>query len=98
MPKLYLIGGPNGIGKSSQAFKISNEKGITFINADTIILESKAINPDIDESALLYLIKLNIEEVIENNESFIYESNLHNLNSYDIVSLVRRYRYDGLHG
>lgn len=92
MPTLYIIGGPNGSGKSSHAITIHNQSNLVVVNPDEIILEYRKKGVQ-DAEALRQLIKLQVEQLFEQNTSFIFESNLHNYQSYGIVREAKKHRY-----
>ncbi len=92
MPTLHLIGGPNGAGKSTNSIFLPRYKRITRFDPDAFIVE--LVNQGIvDEQNQLYSIKLKVEELFENRESFSFESNLHKTDNYSIVKLAKQHRY-----
>jgi len=84
LPTLYLIGGPNGSGKSTQAQVIGETRGVVVINPDKLILQWKAEGVT-NKQALLELLKIEVEQLFDIKESFVFESNLHDYQSYEIV-------------
>jgi predicted ABC-type ATPase len=92
MPTLHLIGGPNGAGKSTNSIFLPRYKKIARFDPDEFIVEliSQGIE---DEQDQIYSIKLKVEELLENRESFSFESNLHKSDNYSIVKLAKQHRY-----
>lgn len=90
MPEITIIGGPNGIGKSSLAEEIAQDKGIHFLNPDHLF-QFQFTNPDPDYFP--YFLSGEVERLMEQHSSFIYESNLHQPQSFQILNLAEQYRY-----
>jgi len=95
LPTLYLIGGPNGAGKSSFTISHSKFKRLNIFNPDAMILQMKAKGISKKSDQLQWLI-LEIDNHFKSRESFAYESNLHNEESYGIIAkaLVNRYNLE----
>lgn len=92
MPTLYLIGGPNGAGKSTLSFYLPRLRDIERIDPDEYI--SEQIRQGVsDLQSLQYSLQLKLDDLFENKVSFIYESNLHNEESYLIVRQAKKFRY-----
>jgi predicted ABC-type ATPase len=92
MPTLHLIGGPNGAGKSTNSIFLPRHKKITRFDPDEFIVQLISQGLE-DEQNQLYSIKLKVEELLENRESFSFESNLHKTDNYSIVKLAKQHRY-----
>jgi len=92
LPTLHLIGGPNGAGKSTISNFLPRYKRIVRFDPDEYIseLNNKGIT---DQQDQLYSIKLKVEQFFENRESFSFESNLQNAESYSIIKLAKQNRY-----
>lgn len=90
MPEITIIGGPNGIGKSSLAEEICREKDIEFLNPDHLF-QFEFTNPD--PGYFPYFLAGQVERLMEQNSSFLYESNLHQPQSFQILDLAKQYRY-----
>jgi len=90
LPVLYIFGGANGVGKSTQALSFGHSKNIDVINPDLL----KARMPNLDDASFQYFLSSQIEQYFEDHTSFIFESNLHNYESYNlVVDAQRQHRY-----
>jgi predicted ABC-type ATPase len=78
MPQIYLVGGPNGSGKTTSAFSLLSHEltGTEFVNADIIAAQ---LNPECPENAAFQAGRMmieRIEELFASNSDFIFESTL----------------------
>ncbi len=92
MPTLYLIGGPNGAGKSILSLHVPRVKHIERIDPDEFIAEQIRYGVA-GQQALQYSLQLKLDDLFGNQVSFIYESNLHNEESYLIAKQAKMFRY-----
>jgi len=92
LPTLYLIGGPNGAGKSTLSLHVPRLRNIERIDPDEFIAE-QIRHGVAGQQALQYSLQLKLDDLFENQVSFIYESNLHNEESYLIARQAKRFRY-----
>jgi predicted ABC-type ATPase len=90
LPVCYIIGGPNGIGKSTFAEDFSTLKRVDRIDPDKIFA-NEFTNPD--KEAFPYFLTLRVAEYVERGEDFLFETNLHTVESYWIASYLKRYQY-----
>lgn len=91
MPRLIIIGGPNGSGKSTFGNHFSSITKTPFINPDELH-RTEFTNPD--ESYFPYYLKLKVEEQFERHSSFLYESNLHNPQAYEILDVADKFNFE----
>jgi predicted ABC-type ATPase len=98
MPTLYVLGGANGVGKTTwyQTAIENNEvdPAIPFINIDTIVLRElggyTAENLAIGEQ----LARERMKTLIQDKRDFMIESNLSRSADYDWTALMRKHGYD----
>lgn len=93
-PKLIIIGGANGSGKTTFAREIVANFGINYLGADEIAAELNAAEPEkvAIEAARIFSKRLN--ESIENGESLIVESTLSGLSLKKFLLKARRKNFD----
>jgi predicted ABC-type ATPase len=94
MPDLYIIGGCNGAGKTTAAFKLLPEifKAIEFINADEIAKGISPLNPEGVAIQAGRIMLQRIEALLNAKQSFAFETTLSGL-SY--IQLIKRARDSG---
>ncbi|MDR0738048.1 MAG: zeta toxin family protein [Prevotellaceae bacterium] len=75
---LYVIGGCNGAGKTTASYTILPEilHCKTFVNADEIARGLSPFQPETVDMAAGRLMLKRIEELLNNNESFAFETTL----------------------
>jgi predicted ABC-type ATPase len=93
MPKLYILGGVNGAGKTTWYQTGIEQKYITselpFINVDSIVLkELRGYTPEnIVRGEQLARERMSI--LVKGNKDFMIESNLSKTSDYDWISAMR---------
>ncbi len=98
MPTLYILGGANGVGKTTwyqtgiENIEVNPE--IPFINIDTIVLrELGGYNPEnIAKGEQLARERMRI--LIQDRKDFMIESNLSKSSDYDWIALMRKNGYE----
>jgi predicted ABC-type ATPase len=98
MPKLYILGGANGVGKTTWYQTGLEQKYITpdlpFINVDSIVLkELGGYNPE-NIAKAEQIARDRISYLITDNKDFMIESNLSKSSDYDWISAMRKRGYD----
>jgi predicted ABC-type ATPase len=96
MPKLYIIAGPNGAGKTTASYTIFPEifNCNEFVNADEI---AKGLSPFNQESVAIKAGKLmlqRIDELLENNISFAFETTLSTRSYTSVVKKAKELGYE----
>ena len=96
MPELFIIAGCNGAGKTTAAYNLLPEVFDTteFINADEI---ARGINKDEVESAAFAAARImlqRIDSLIENKQSFAFETTLSGLTYIKIIEKARANGFD----
>jgi predicted ABC-type ATPase len=91
MPELFIIAGCNGAGKTTAAYNLLPEvfQTIEFVNADEI---ARAINRDDVESAAIAAARTmlqRIDSLIENKQSFAFETTLSGLTYLKIIEKAK---------
>jgi len=85
---LYIIAGANGSGKTTFAKEYAREKGIEFINADEIALETKESNI---KAGKIFLHK--IDEHINSKSDFAIETTLSGKYTANIIKKAKSFGY-----
>lgn len=96
MPKLYIIAGPHGAGKTTASYTIFPEifNCNEFVNADEI---AKGLSPFNQESVAIKAGKLmlqRIDELIENKISFAFETTLSTRSYTSFVKKAKELGYE----
>ncbi len=91
MPELFIISGCNGAGKTTAAYNLLPEvfQTVEFINADEI---ARGINKNDVESAAIAAARLmlnRINNLIESNQSFAFETTLSGLTYIKIIEKAK---------
>lgn len=99
MPTLYILGGANGVGKTTwynTALKNGDiDPSLSFINVDNIILNQFQGNYSYENDIKAKgIAKERIAELIKNKESFIMEANLAKTADYDLLNSYRNAGYE----
>ena len=96
MPILYILGGANGVGKSTW-YSTGMKNGyvnptLPFLNSDNIQKELGGFTP---ENAMLAeeMLKNLLKEVISRKENFMIESNLARMADYEWINRIRKEGY-----
>ncbi len=76
--KLMIVGGANGVGKSTLAYKIRDEFGIDYLGADDIAMKMKNSSANTDIKAGKEFFRI-LEEYLSLEKSLIIESTLSGL-------------------
>ena len=96
MPTLYIIAGPNGAGKTTAAYSLLPEVFTTveFVNADEIAKGLSPFNPEgvAFEAGRIMLKRL--DTLINNGESFAFETTLSGLAYLKFIQLAKTAAYD----
>ena len=93
MPILYILGGANGVGKSTW-YSAGMKNG--FVNPDLPFLNSDNIQKDLGgytpQNAMLAeeMLSIRIKEVISRKRDFMIESNLARAADYEWINRVRK--------
>ena len=96
MPILYILGGANGVGKSTwYSTGMKNgyvNPGLPFLNSDNIQKELGGFTP---ENVMLAeeMLKNLLKEVISRKENFMIESNLARMADYEWINRIRKEGY-----
>jgi len=98
MPTLYVLGGANGVGKTTWyqtgIENIEVNPKIPFINVDTIVLrELGGYNPE-NIAKGEQLAKERMRRLIQDREDFMIESNLSKSSDYDWIAAMRKNGYE----
>lgn len=98
MPKLYILGGANGVGKTTWYQTGIEQKYITaelpFINVDTIVLKELGGYTPENIAKGEQLARERMSALIRENKDFMIESNLSKTSDYDWISAMRKQGYD----
>jgi predicted ABC-type ATPase len=91
MPELFIIAGCNGAGKTTAAYNLLPEvfQTIEFVNADEI---ARGINKNDVESAAIAAARImlnRIDYLIENKQSFAFETTLSGLTYLKIIDKAK---------
>jgi predicted ABC-type ATPase len=79
MPKLIIIGGPNGCGKTTLALKYSAMSGLKYLGADSIAEQLSPGSPAAVAIKAARLFSAQLDESLGQEESLIVESTLSGL-------------------
>jgi predicted ABC-type ATPase len=77
MKQVYMIGGPNGSGKTTTVNSLLSEEGVPFhefVNADIIAQGLSPFNPDSVVIAAARIMIKRLEQLVEEEKSFIFET------------------------
>lgn len=98
MPTLYVLGGANGVGKTTwyqtgiENIEVNPE--IPFINIDTIVLrELGGYSPE-NVVAAEQLARERMKTLIQEKKDFMIESNLSKSSDYEWIALMRNNGYE----
>ena len=83
MPEFYLIGGPNGVGKST--FSDDTFSSFTIINGDRIAKEMKEAGLTVDDYSRKRAIDDQIKSALTKHQSLVFESNLNVPSNYKLT-------------
>ncbi|MCE2994809.1 MAG: zeta toxin family protein [Cyclobacteriaceae bacterium] len=94
MPSLYVVAGPNGVGKST-LFNAIIPEGIDYINADLIVnsLREQSGGNNIQDIANQEVSSLFYSK-IKKNESFALETNLSDIETYKSFIGIQSLHYE----
>ncbi len=96
MKRLYIIAGPNGAGKTTASYTIlpdifdCNE----FVNADEIARGLSPFNPESVSIKAGRLMLQRIQELLETNESFAFETTLSTKSYVGFVKQAQQQKYE----
>ena len=96
MKQLYIIAGPNGAGKTTASYTILPEifEVKEFVNADEIAKGLSPFNPENVSVKAGRLMLQRIHELIENKESFAFETTLSTRSYVNLVKKAQSNGYD----
>ena len=96
MKQLYIIAGPNGAGKTTASYTILPEifEVKEFVNADEIAKGLSPFNPENVGVKAGRLMLQRIHELIENEESFAFETTLSTRSYVNLVKKAQSNGYD----
>ncbi|MBL6449139.1 hypothetical protein JMN32_22700 [Fulvivirga sp. 29W222] len=92
--KVYVFGGPNGVGKSTLGNQYSRNHNIRFVNPDQINSDQAILHGEpLSYIELNYAIDTYICSAIETEEQVLIENNLHNKESFKfLLSYINAYK------
>jgi predicted ABC-type ATPase len=95
MQRLYIIGGPNGDGKTTAALKILPEflNCIEYVNADSIAVGLSPFNLSSVHMQAGRLMLSRIDELIEESIDFAFESTLASRSFVHLIERVKKRNY-----
>lgn len=96
MKKLYIIAGPNGVGKTTLSYTILPEifDCYEFVNADEIAKGISPLNPEKAGLRSGRLMLQRIKELIELDESFAIETTLSTKSYFSLVKNAQQQNYE----
>mgnify|MGYP000598248628 CR=1 FL=1 len=96
MQKLYIIAGPNGAGKTTASYSILPDifKCFEFVNADEIAKGLSPFNPDSVGIQAGRLMLNRIDELIEKERTFAFETTLATKSYYSRIKRVKKLGYE----
>jgi predicted ABC-type ATPase len=97
MPTLYILGGANGVGKTTffENSIVQNFININlpFINTDNIVKEKFGSYTTENYLRAEQIVRNSIEELIADEKDFLLESNLAKQSDFDWIQLMRKKGY-----
>lgn len=92
--KVYIFGGPNGVGKSTIGEQLSLDRNIFFVNPDAIKQQQELISSQsLSEMQLFYILDVYICSALESDDVVLIENNLHETASFNfLLSYINKYR------
>lgn len=98
MPDLYILGGANGVGKTTWYYSAVEQgvidKELPFINVDILTLQHFGAYSVENIANAEQLARVKMTELISEGKSFLIESNLAKMSDYDWISAMRNKGYD----
>lgn len=98
MPVLYILGGPNGSGKTTFYFTAIEQdfidKDLPFINTDLIARNELGGYSEENFAKAEAIVRSRIANQLSKNENFLIESNLAKQSDYDWLKLIKAKGYD----
>jgi predicted ABC-type ATPase len=98
MPTLYVLGGANGVGKTTLYYtgigQFEIDPKTPFVNVDTIALHELGDHTPANLARAEQLARERMKLLIEEKRDFIIESNLSKSSDYDWIALMRKNGYD----
>ncbi|MBL3658391.1 hypothetical protein [Fulvivirga sediminis] len=85
--KIHVLGGPNGVGKSTLGNTFSSDKGVVFINPDQIYSDQTRLHQKPpSQIELSHIIDVYIEHALNIDQQVLIESNLHNIEAFRFIT------------
>lgn len=96
MKKLYIIAGPNGAGKTTASYTILPEifDCKEFVNADEIAKGISPFNPDNVGIKAGRIMLLRIQELLNNEDSFAFETALSTKSYIGLIKKAQERNYE----
>ncbi len=96
--KVYIFGGPNGVGKSTLGEQHSNDSNITFVNPDFIKQQQELrYSQPLSPSELFHILDVYICNALEYEDAVLIENNLHDPASFKfLLSYINKYEADSI--
>ncbi len=91
MPDLFLVGGPNGVGKSKNSTALTEWHDIPVIDGDKIIKELQIKGSPLFSAEKI--IQDRIMDHLKNNRTFVIESNLDTPSAYGFAHYAKENDY-----
>lgn len=84
---VYILGGPNGVGKTTQGNHFSGDKNIFFVNPDQIKIDLELQHRgEITRAQIYYVLDIYIDNALKQDDAVIIENNLHEESSFRFLS------------
>jgi predicted ABC-type ATPase len=93
MPELFIVGGPNGCGKTTVALQVLEATDLPFLSADSIAAELSPENPSSAAVAAGRLLSRRLAGALGKGESLILESTLSGLSLKKTIQQAREMGY-----
>src|ERR1700683_1849806 len=93
MPELFIVGGPNGCGKTTVALQVLEAIELPFLSADSIAAELSPENPSSAAVAAGRLLSRRLAGALGKGESLILESTLSGLSLKKTIQQAREMGY-----
>ena len=94
IPRLYMLAGGNGAGKSTFYRNRLESAGVAFVNADRIAVEIDPMRPAAASLEAARIAMARVAGLIEGRRSFAYESVFSHPSKVDLLASARRAGYE----